>query len=175
MMLQLKLMETPPKRRVSKKVLASILGLTIFGLLLLGGLLWQLKAPSSLLPADSIPQNARFLPYFYFDEVPAGYQLGDVTADKETGVVLFELTHPEKPTVMLAEQSFSDKINPDDLLRDGDTVKDTAHPAAINSVEGRLVGIMIDSETATMILFNAPGDADKQDLKALLQGLKRVD
>jgi hypothetical protein len=164
----------PARTKKSKKKL--LFGSLILAAVLIGAGFWTWHAmqPKSLMPKDISSQITTFTPYFYFDEVPAGYELSKSRVEKEFGVALFSLTKLGRPAVTLSEQPLSSGLDPNQLLKGGESVRGAAQPATINSVEGRYVGIMVDTKSKTMILLNTTNDAEKEDLKDLLKGLKPV-
>lgn len=164
----------PTRKRTSKKIALFGIGFVVVAALLAGLWAWQATRPKSLMPQDIRTQATAFTPYFYFDKIPAGYELSASQLDKELGVALFSLKKLGRPTVSISEQRLSGNLNPNTLLKGGESVRDAVKPAIINSVEGRYVGIMVDTDNKTLILLNTTGDAEKQDLKDLLQGLKPI-
>ena len=165
----------PMHRKKSKKKYLFGLSILLAAVVIGGGFwAWRTMQPKPLMPKDISSQITTFRPYFYFDEVPADYKLADSRFDKEFGVALFSLTKLGRPAITIAEQPLSSELDPNQLLKGGESVRDTAGPATINSVEGRLVGIMVDTENKTMILLNTTTDAEKQDIKDLLKGLKPI-
>lgn len=167
--------KTPSHHSKSKKKL--VIGSVILAIAIIvgGGFwVWQATRPKFLMPKDISSQVTSFTPYFYFDEVPAGYKLADSRLDKEFGVALFSLTKLGRPAITVSEQPLSGSVDPNKLLKGGESVRGTTGPATINQVEGRLVGIMINTDNKTMILLNTTSDAEKQDLKDLLKGLKPI-
>jgi len=161
-------------KKSKKKLLFGSIAIAVVLLAVGAFLIWRTMQPKSLMPKDIKSQITAFQPYFYYDEVPAGYKLADTQLDKEFGVVLFSLTKLGRPAVSISEQPLSSSLDPNQLLKGGESVRGAELPATINSVEGRYVGIMVDTERKTMILLNTTSEAEKQDLQDLLKGLKPV-
>jgi|GEM_PF-2411208 len=165
----------PTRTKKSKKKILFGSFVIVAALLIGAGFwVWQAMQPKSLMPKDISSQITTFTPYFYFDEVPAGYKLSKSRMEKEFGVALFSLTKLGRPAITMSEQPLSSGLDPNQLLKGGESVRGAAQPATINSVEGRYVGIMVDTSNKTMILLNTTNDAEKEDLKDLLRGLKPV-
>jgi hypothetical protein len=149
----------------SQRLIIFGVGLIVLGV---GGFfIWKASQQDSLLPKDLTSAN---VPYFYFDQVPAGYHIKETRTDDEFGVTAIGLAKAGRPEIILTEQKVSNSPGMEALAKNGEEVNDTPYPAVINSVEGRLVGIMSDSKS--LVIFNAPTGTDKQDLKRLLQGLE---
>jgi hypothetical protein len=161
--------ETKRIRSVPKAWLLNGIGVCALLLAIIGLLTWQLLKPAPLLPKSLTSQVTTFTPYFYTGKIPAGYTLDTAHASYSQGVLMLPLTKNGSPTVILAEQYGTQIKN---LHEGGDKVENTNDPASINSVEGRMVGVMDASAHHTLIIFNAPSGVDKDDLTALLQALK---
>jgi hypothetical protein len=168
--------EKPVKRRGSVKpgyVFGIIAAIAILAGAAGGGYtLWKSKQPKSLLPRELASQEVNFLPYFYFDKIPANYTISSSEYNEANGALLVTFTRPGRASISLSEQRLSGGLDLEGLMRGGETVRGAAEPAIINKVPGRFVGIMADTDGKTLILFNAPNDADKQDLSDLIAGLK---
>lgn len=128
---------------------------------------------ASLLPERIATQATTFDPYFYRNKIPAGYTFDDSRISFDQGVLIVPLAKPGSPAITLTEQAAPANVTAENLQQNGARVSGTAAPATINDIEGRLLGTMIVStqQGRTLVLLNAPGNADKADLTALLQGL----
>lgn len=144
-------------------------------LLVAGGILfWQLRPSQALLPEKFATRTDSFQHYFYFGKMPAGYHIDEENAGYAESILIIPLKKPDQPTVVMTQQRLSEDLDTEELMKNGDKVTDAVKPAVINSVEGRLVGILIDKDGKTLVLLNSPGNTDKETLKALLQGLRPV-
>lgn len=154
--------------------------LTIAGVFLLigGGVILgvYLRANQnrSLLPARVVQQARDFTPYFYLNSIPAGYALDTTHISTDAGILIVPLTSQGRPTIVLTEQRLPDNAAHLGIQDNGQKVTGTNAPATINDVEGRLVGTMVVDSQKTLIFLNAPGNADKGDITALLRGLQPI-
>ena len=124
-----------------------------------------------LLPADIGQQVTGFTPYFYNNRIPAGYALDAARSSYGNKVLMLPLTKSGAATIVMTEQHLPDSLSDEAIQQNGESVASTAGKAAINSIEGRLVGTLIIRDRKTLIIFNAPGEAAKDDIRALLQAL----
>jgi len=164
--------EAKPKKQhiLVKRLLLTALLIVLIGIC--SFFVWKLNRPKSLLPKNISATNA---PYFYFGKIPAGYYLKESRTHEELDATAFGLAKPGKPEIILTEQKITKGPDMDQLMQNGEEIKDAPYPAVINAVEGRIVAIMSDTDSKTLVILNAPGNAEKQDLKQLLLGLKRTD
>lgn len=155
-----------------QKLLLIAVGI-IAGILIAGGIVfWHAHQRQSLLPEEFTAQSVPFQRYFYFDSIPAGYTLDGPSSRYSGGVLLVSLTKPQQPPVVITEQKLAENMGIESLMEGGEKITGTAVPAVINTVEGRLVGILADKDGKTLILLNTSSNTDKQALRALIQGLK---
>jgi hypothetical protein len=130
------------------------------------------KQSPSLLPASILQQITGFTPYFYTDQIPAGYAFDSSKIVFDGRVLLVPLTKPNEPGVVLSEQAFPSKLTDQDLQQNGEPVRFTAGTASINTIEGRLVGTLIPNDRKTLVLISSQSDQIKDDLTTLLQQLQ---
>jgi len=151
-------------------------GIVLLGVLLSAGVVLKRVSThtATLLPAAVSQKAQGFTAYFYAKAIPEGYRLDTAHISTDAGVIIMPLTKPEYPTIVLTEQALPDNADQLGLQDNGQKVAGTLAPATINDVEGRLVGVMIVRETKTLILLNAPGNGNRADMAALLQGLRPV-
>lgn len=165
------------KAVINKKVLlATVVALLVVCLAVGGFLLWRSNQPRSLLPTTVAKQITDFTPYFFFDEVPGGYSLNEKLISFDQEIVIMPLTTPDLPPIVLTEQALPETLS-QDLLQEKDSiiVKNTAAPAIINKVEGRMVGIITSKKHKLLLLINAPSTMHQEDMTEMLQGLKPID
>ncbi|HSW66648.1 MAG TPA: hypothetical protein VLI54_05925 [Bacillota bacterium] len=143
-------------------------------LIVIGFALRYTLQPKSLFPGALARQSNHFVPYFYFDKVPAGYTLDVSKSSANDTALLMTLTKAGEPPLVLSEQQLPDRLSREEIFQNGEKVDVANGRATINSVEGRLVGAYTPSEHDLLILLNAPGQASKDDMKLLLQALKPV-
>lgn len=152
---------------------AKVLWLVGAGLVVVGvGLGWYFLArPVALLPASITNRIYGFSLYFYEHNIPGGYNVDASQVIYSGQVLMVPLTKPNAPTIVLTEQPLPN-IPDDNIQQNGEGVTVSTGKATINNIEGRLVGTLIPSDRHTLILLNAPGEANKDDLKVLLQELR---
>lgn len=162
------------KLAITKRALVAVVALLLFAALAVSGFMaWKANQSRPLLPDSIARQITGFTPYFFYDEIPGGYSLDEKSISFDDGIVIIPLTKPGSPPVVLTEQPLPDNLSPDLLQeKESEKVKNTAAPAIINKVEGRLVGIMTSREHRLLLLINAPGNLHTEDIAELLQGLK---
>lgn len=152
----------------------SVLLLIGVGLLLLatGWLLaWQLTKSPTLLPAATTQQITGFTPYFYNNSVPAGYTFDPAALRFTNGILVATLTKQGAPSITMTQQRLPADLTDDAIQQNAETVATNVGKASINTIEGRLLGSFIVRDRNTLILFNCSGDANKDDIRALLQNL----
>jgi hypothetical protein len=164
----------PVSKRTTRKPWV-IVSLLVIGLITGGFAFWKANQSSSLLPANIAKNITDFTPYFFFEQIPNGYSLNTSAISFDGDIAIMPLTNPDKPTVVLTEQPLPDNLS-SDLLRQDDSqqVKDTASPAIINKIEGRVVGIMTSKSNKLLLLINAPADMPTEDMAKFLQNLKPI-
>ena len=159
--------------KVGHKLWIAVVILIVLGIAS-GLILWNATKSTSLLSKNVAGQITGFTPYFYFDEIPAGYTFDQSRAKIDQGVLFLPLTKSGSPDIVLTEQVWDPSLKINDLEGRGTKIKDAAGPAAINSVEGRQVGVMVIPRDHTLVLLNCPGGTDKDVLASLLLGVKRI-
>lgn len=150
----------------------AILFAIFFACLILGVVYFRTNKTDLLLPDSVTAQIKDFDVYFYSGSIPAGYSLNKSLVKFEGGVLMARLDKQGGPSVTLTEQMLPAKLTDQEIQQNGTTIHDTAGPATINDVEGRLVGTLISPNRKTLVLLNSPGDTSKTDLTLLLQGLR---
>jgi hypothetical protein len=133
-----------------------------------------LTKSSFLLPASTVQQVTGFTPYFYNGSVPAGYTFDASRITYGSNILMLPLTKSGSATIIMTEQQLPDNLSDQDIQQNGESVTSTVGKASINTIEGRLVGTLIVRDRKTLIILNAPGEASKDDIRALLQGLVPV-
>jgi hypothetical protein len=113
-----------------------------------------------------------FTPYFFPDQIPDQYtvnkdhslfsgQLLQITLEKVSGSVL-----------TLTEQTLPSGLSARTLLSGGSQIKGAVGPATINAVDGRLVGTLLPSDHATLVLITGPQSASLNDISDLIRALR---
>jgi hypothetical protein len=146
----------------------------LLALLIAGGLFsWFGRGqPNGLLPAGLTKHITSFTPYFFKSNIPAGYAVDTGHTQYSEGTLFITLTKAGQPSLVLTEQPMPSNLTDQDIQQNSSSIKNTSDPATINDIEGRLVGTMVARARNTLILLNAPGNASKDDLTVLLQGLE---
>ncbi len=155
--------------------------LTIVGCLILATgsivafVLWHQQKPQSLLPPTIADQIVDFTPYFFLGQIPDGYSLNTKNVSFDQNIMIIPIKASGGQTLVVTEQHLPDNL-PTDLQqeKDSEKVQNTAAPAFINKVEGRLVGIMISQKDKVLLIVNAPDSVHADIVAKLLQALKPV-
>lgn len=164
-------MEYVPRKPTRKKIITIVA--TVSCVLIVGGISLALfldgHKSASLMPKQ-LANMVQYTPYFYFGTIPRGYAVGTTQTDGE--VIMISLVKKDKPTIVLTEQALPEDFDANSLQKDGNRVEGTKAPATISQITGRLVGTMIDNKNNVLVLLNTTSSSDKEDLSALLSGLR---
>jgi hypothetical protein len=139
-----------------------------------GAVAWIQTHPGSLLPASMVRKLAGVQAYTFFGKAPAGYQIDKAHVTVDNNVLLVPLTGADGTRAVMTEQAIPERLTPEDILQGGDAVQGAIGKATINDMQVRLVGTMISPDHKTMVLITASQGTSKDDLAALLRGLRPV-
>src|SRR6476469_8965359 len=157
-------------RRAGVWVLAAAGGLALVAA---GWLLaWQFTKSPTVLPPTITHQVTGFTPQFYSDTVHSGYEYSPGGVVYARGILTVTLTKKDAPAITMTQQHVPADLSDDAIQQNAEAVATSIGKAAINTIEGRLLGSLIVRDRGTLILFNTSGDANKDDIRALLQNLR---
>jgi hypothetical protein len=151
-----------------------IIAAVIAVIALVGAGVWFFtRPPTSLLPPEVAHKLSGYHLYFYTDKIPAGYTMDPASITAEHNILIVPFTRDDGSRIVLTEQAMPAGMSGEDVQQNGTAVRDTVGKSSINEVEGRMVGTMLSPDRKTLVLFNAPGNTNKDDLTALLQALRQ--
>lgn len=136
--------------------------------------MWK-SQPRLLLPQLVAKQATRFVLYFYYDEIPAGYSFNQKDISFSDNILMVPFTKTGVPTVVLTEQPLPNNL-PKDLLKEGDEINISWGSATINKINGHLIVTILASKSPQTLILLTTSDANSPaELTALLQGLRPTD
>lgn len=135
---------------------------------------WHATQSVSLLPAAVTKQITSFTPYFYKGSIPGGYTLS-ATPSFSHGVLFVSLARPGSPPLSITEQAKPANQTEDDLFASGERIEGTAGRASINSVEDRIIGVMVSLDGKTLVMVSSAGEIGKEEVAQLLRGLTALE
>lgn len=130
------------------------------------------QQPRPLLSTDITSRVSDFTPYFYNDEIPAGYAIDEARITANSDLLIIPLAKDSDTTIVVTEQPMPPNLTEEQLLQNGNKVEGASNPAVFSKVEGRVVGTMVAQNHKTLILLNAPDNVSEDDVIALLKNLR---
>jgi hypothetical protein len=150
-------------------IIAALVALLVGGIVLLGR---QPAKEASLLPADIRQKISGFTLYFYKNKIPAGYAVDTAHISYANQILMVPLVKSNSPAIVLTEQTLSPNLSDEDIQQNSEQVENAAGKASINQIEARIVGTLVVRSNHTLVILNGPEGTNKEEVKALVQGLE---